>query len=278
MDSPSKSPRIHEEDKMITPEIAKALLNGNIKNRKVRPRVVEAYARDMKNGKWQYTGDAIRLDVDGNLIDGQHRLQASILANAGFYTKLIRGLPTETMLVMDAGAARSHSDHLTVQGHKYGRDKVAALRMFILVDEHYTSNRSMTATRAYTTSEILKMLDLFPEIEEDIKLCKAAYSSTRLNASAMMGFMCLARYNGQGEEAREFIERLNSGANLAEDDPILVLRQNVWRLRESRAMAVEYLALLIRVYNKSVRGETLTRLPNNHKNINPFPKLIGAKS
>lgn len=276
MDTPSKSPRIHEEDKLITPDIAKALLNGNIKNRKVRPRVVEAYARDMKNGKWQYTGDAIRLDADGNLIDGQHRLQASILSDSGFYTKVIRGLPKETMLVMDAGAARSHSDHLTVQGHKYGRDKVTALRMFILVDEHYTTNRSITATRAYTTSEILKMMDLFPELEEDIKLCKAAYASTRLNASAMMGFMCLARYNGQGEDAREFIERLLSGANLAEDDPILVLRQNIWRLREARATAVEYLALLIKIYNKSVRGETLTRLPTNHKKINPFPKLINT--
>jgi hypothetical protein len=51
--------------------MAQTWLEKNVPhNRGVRPSVVAAYARDMLAGKWYISGDPIRFDVKGNLIDG----------------------------------------------------------------------------------------------------------------------------------------------------------------------------------------------------------------
>ena len=61
----------------VSPELANHLLNNHYRqNRKVKKRVVEKYARDMKAGNWLFTGESIGIDVEGKILDGQHRLMA----------------------------------------------------------------------------------------------------------------------------------------------------------------------------------------------------------
>lgn len=266
-----------EENRVVSPDEAKAILSKNPVNRKIKARIVEAYARDMSKGKWLYTGDAIRIDNEGNLIDGQHRLQAAIMSNSGFYTKVITGLPRETMLQIDAGAKRNHADQLSINGIKYPQEKVAALRLFIMADENYRHNKSVTATRAYTNSEIMDMLDIFPDIEEDVRIAYDCYRSTGMNRTALCTFLLLARYHSEMtyDSAVHFAKCLTTGANLAEGDPILALRSGVIKLRDARTQAPEYLALLIKIFNKHVRQEKITRLPSV-KILNPFPKIAGT--
>lgn len=43
----------------ITPECAKAYLSLNLKNRPIKKDRVDAYARDMLNGKWDMTHQGI---------------------------------------------------------------------------------------------------------------------------------------------------------------------------------------------------------------------------
>ena len=65
----------------ITPGDAEQMLESNEANRNMRARVVSAYARDMETDRWLVTGETIKIGRHGELLDGQHRLQA-IIQNA----------------------------------------------------------------------------------------------------------------------------------------------------------------------------------------------------
>jgi len=66
----------------ITPEMARDMLEHNMKcNRKVNKDVVQRYARIMRSGGWNLTHQGIAFDDKGELIDGQHRLNAIVTAN-----------------------------------------------------------------------------------------------------------------------------------------------------------------------------------------------------
>ncbi len=66
----------------ITPEMAKEMLDRNMKsNRRINHEAVRRYARIMKAGGWNLTHQGIAFDMKGQLVDGQHRLEAIALAN-----------------------------------------------------------------------------------------------------------------------------------------------------------------------------------------------------
>src|SRR5688572_18700986 len=71
--------RIEQVD--MTSALAKQLLAGNAENnRNIRLGKVDQYVRDMLAGHWPITGETIKVDTNGVLIDGQHRLTAVIQA------------------------------------------------------------------------------------------------------------------------------------------------------------------------------------------------------
>lgn len=64
----------------MTPELAAKMLANNVGNRALRKTTVRAYAADMKAGEWRCTHQPIAQNASGQLVDGQHRLSAVILA------------------------------------------------------------------------------------------------------------------------------------------------------------------------------------------------------
>jgi hypothetical protein len=113
---------------MMTPELAKRWLTNNFRNRSIREDVVNAYARDMLSGRWVYTHQGIAFNDRDELIDGQHRLHAVIVANVEVRMMVTFGLPPKieghemtTMDAVDRGATRSVADQLKIQhGLKHG--------------------------------------------------------------------------------------------------------------------------------------------------------------
>lgn len=81
-------------DEVITPAIAKEYLKLNkANNRKMSIKVVEGYAQDMKSGRWELTHQGIAFNEKGELIDGQHRLSAIVMANVPVVMNVTRGVP-----------------------------------------------------------------------------------------------------------------------------------------------------------------------------------------
>lgn len=100
---------------LVTPEMASQLLLQNTGNRTVRANVVSRYSDDMKNGSWGLSHQGIAVDVNGNLIDGQHRLLAVVKSGAAVPMLVTTGLQPEIFEVIDKLSARSDADSLRMR-------------------------------------------------------------------------------------------------------------------------------------------------------------------
>jgi len=97
----------------VTPETAATWLreNANPKNRPVRASDarVQAYAREMKLGRWMVSPlSALGFDTHGMLLNGHHRLHAVQLANVSCRFVVFRNVPTEVNKVVDTEKPRTN--------------------------------------------------------------------------------------------------------------------------------------------------------------------------
>jgi len=100
----------------ITPQMAQNYLASNGPNRLISGEVIEQYAQDMANDRWSITGDAIRFNGNGTLLDGQHRLRACIKSDVPFQTLVVRGVETVSQEMMDIGFKRTLGHVLAIRG------------------------------------------------------------------------------------------------------------------------------------------------------------------
>lgn len=138
----------------VTPQLAQKWLENNPNNRSVRKGRVEVYARDMKAGKWNVTGQGIVLDKDGALLDGQHRLQAVIEANVSVDMLVISDM--ERVSTYDAGMSRSALDQINLKRNVKSEVGVYSTIGISIVRSYYglVLYNSLSSTGYFSVSEI----------------------------------------------------------------------------------------------------------------------------
>jgi len=103
----------------ISPKFAAKIIKKlNIFNRDLRPNTQKSrlIAQSIEDGNF-YTS-TIQFDTNGNLIDGQHRLNAVSMQNRKVKFNVVFGQPRDCIYVTDTGNARSLNDHLTLKLYK----------------------------------------------------------------------------------------------------------------------------------------------------------------
>lgn len=140
----------------ITPEMAKAYLatsegNPRYSGKKLTADVrVKTYARAMRNGNWELTGEGIAFDKNGHLIDGHNRLTAVVLSEVPVDFLVVRGVETIAKRYIDSGQARSINQRLR---SGYDFSEMLSSRLIIAtykvwLRQHGNKNRSLTDTDA----------------------------------------------------------------------------------------------------------------------------------
>src|SRR4030095_4066006 len=86
------------------------------------PRLVMA----IEMGEWQLTGDSIKLDDEGRVRDGQHRLEAIYRSNTPVQALVVRNVTEAAFDVIDTGKTRNASDVLAIHGHTSTVSKATA--------------------------------------------------------------------------------------------------------------------------------------------------------
>jgi hypothetical protein len=116
----ARQDRVTIRRETITPEIATAWLERNLSNRNLVQSTVDRYARDMRAGRWHYTGDPIQFGISGRLLNGQHRLWACVEAEVAFECAIVRGIVNEEEVVdvLDTGVKRTLASALQIHGEK----------------------------------------------------------------------------------------------------------------------------------------------------------------
>ena len=103
----------------ITPDMAKAMLAKNMKNnRRLNHNTVKRYARIMKAGGWNLTHQGLGFDDMGQLIDGQHRLEAIVMANVPITMMVTYGVQHTDgeAFTIDTGTKRTTQNIMQISG------------------------------------------------------------------------------------------------------------------------------------------------------------------
>lgn len=100
---------------MVDPTLAVSWLAKNAQhNRPIRKTTVADYAQQMRNGAWQLTHQGLAFDVNGVLIDGQHRLAAIVQAGVIVPMMVTVNAPSTSFESLDCGVKRSIADLLAI--------------------------------------------------------------------------------------------------------------------------------------------------------------------
>lgn len=244
---------------LVTPEIATEWLAHNTHNRPARKSAVTAYAADMSNGDWRWTGDPIRRTADGTILDGQHRLMAIVESGVTLPFLVLSGLPVEAQENIDAGVPRKFQDVLALRG------EVSATGLAALTRKVHDWNRGVRHLRAggnskATHAQLSRTLEAHPELRDFVRAAGNLTQNWKDMPASLVGLAWWVFAGIDQEDADFFFARLGDGQSLAAGDPIYELRKqlaanrdNVKGERSQRYM----LALTIKAWNAYRRGDKI---------------------
>lgn len=247
----------------IGPKEAKLILSKvNEGNRNIREGRVSSYASQMKSGQWQLTGEPIIYSRTGRLLNGQHRLHASIQAGVPFTTVVVRGVEEETYAVLDSGAPRSIGDAFRASGHK-ASSQMAANTKYVM---HYKTGKGLRDHRVRSSFSRVDVLGFFEENKIMFELANSRGARLQRiglpRAAAEVSTYLLFEVDYDG--ADYFIERLLDGAGLRPTSPILALRNYIIRIMSAStrpADAADFLIpTIISAYNDWAMGVRRQRI------------------
>lgn len=241
----------------VTPDLAEKWLGKNVKNRHISQRVVDKYAKAMAAGEWLLDGESIKFAVNGDLIDGQHRLKAVMESDRSISTFVVRGIPSVAQTVIDTGRARTAGDALGIAGFADSSNLAASARACILYEAGLlgmNSNVSHTATLTFVSGNSMLAFAV-------ARARTISRGSGLRPAIAAMTFYELMKVDD--EAAQEFFDRLADGVSLSSGSPILALRARLRTLKDERtALPPEALvSLVFRTWNAWRAKRSLASLP-----------------
>ena len=218
--------------KEITPALARKYLSKMPVNRNINQDRVYEYSTIIKEGNWMQSGQSVVFDWDGNLLDGQHRLEGCIFAGKIITTVVVEGVDPRSILVIDTGQTRSASQILKMQGESYSNDLSAVTGFMHAFEQHQSKAKYKSRIPIWIRLDIL---DRHPDIRVSVKFMKSCFWVTRHSASTAVscGIHYLASQKHGIEKAGEFMMLLNSGTNLDDDSPVFMLREFLSNLKAS---------------------------------------------
>lgn len=254
----------------VTPALAEKWLKQNTHNRTIRERAVLAYARDMEAGHWAENGEAIKFATDGTLLDGQHRLNAVVLAGVTVRMLVITGLASATQETMDAGSKRRTADAFGLRGETNAAVLSSVTKRVWMWDQgDYRFNGPSP-----TTAEAAALLERRPDLRRSADIAVRTHGSFKCLPQSVTGTAHHLFTRIDGNATVWFFQRLADGAELPAGHPILTLRTRAMTEAAERrgSRADRQMAYLIRTWNAVREGRSLARILQDPDAPMPMPK------
>lgn len=250
------------EQVKVTPKKAEEWLQRNTNNRHLRSDLVERIRRDIIAGHWQDTGDTVKFNKKGDLIDGQHRLGAVVKSGKTVVMHVATGVPDDAKNVIDTGVARTARDVLVLSGHDYRNVAIVAAISRLLLTEPklgFVEEKHRTAT----TSEVLEFVEKHSdEIVVAAALGAKYYKDIGLMPSVIGAFWMTAS-QGDAEGAHEFLTSIAERRTTGAGDPRLAFSKRLSELARERTRISQYayLSMIIRTWNAWKKGMKVQKIP-----------------
>jgi hypothetical protein len=254
----------------VNPIMAREWLETRIpRQRKIKPKRVESYAKMMLCGDWKIPPDCIMF-TKGQLANGQHRLLAIIASNRTLPFVILRTNDETVYQVTDAGCIRNPGDALPAEAEN--KHNMAAMGTLIL---HYLSesiSRMSMSARIVSRPELVRFItENYDELQSVYKICQNGYNKVHVISPVLTGALGFLVHKKYKERVVEFIEKLYEGTS---DKIILNLRNRLLNDRlggHSLSRSYQF-GLLIKGFNAFIigNGPKLFKIVEGED----FPKII----
>lgn len=242
----------------ITPELAKKYLSKMSVNRPCSNRVVNSYADSILKDQWVLNGESIKFDLDGRLVDGQHRLNAVIFANKPMKTLVTYGISVEAFETLDQGKLRTNADIIYIDDNEYASLK-ASVSSNILKYKNNTTRDRKNSKRADVLNCFNKNAG---KINSSIKyITEIKHNNYPVGLQIMVFSHVIFREVNQSK-ADDFIHKLITGEGLSSKEVIYILRERLIknRLSVSKRNTFYQIELIFRAFKYYMSGQDVTNL------------------
>lgn len=241
----------------------KILADQNIRNRDLRESRVTHLAAILDRGEWKLTGDAIVFDLDGVLLNGQHRLAASVAADKPIEVLVLRDIPRENQDVMDDTLSRRLGDALKLRGETDVHKMAAGIGWYarlvyaeITGNAHYANNAMRPSI-----PQLLQLYAENPRLRDACRDCTAVQRALRLRPGPLVAVWYRLTIVDQ-MHTEVFFEQLRTGVDLSEGSPILALRHYCENERDrnrgrQKAPDFKWVAVTFKAWNAWREGRSL---------------------
>lgn len=206
----------------LTPELAHMLLADNPENRKLKATKVQQYATDIREGNWQLNGEAIKVSIEGELNDGQHRCEAVAAAGRSIQTPIVFGCERHSRTTLDQGAARTPGDYLAMEGHA-NSNALGAAAAYVW---QFLNRGALSSQGKFrpTKAQIMETAKRHPGLADSVRFVPTQGSGA-LGGRGFLAFCHFIFACRSEPHANEFILKLIRGNDLKLRDPIHTVRQ-----------------------------------------------------
>lgn len=260
------APAINVEIAMVTPDMAANWLAKGGKNRKLNERRVDALVAAMHRGEWQLTGDSIKLDDDGRIRDGQHRLKAIVKSGVSIQTLVIRGVSEEAFDVMDSGRSRTVGDVVGMHGYVSRNGVAGAVRLLIFMERYQRFAPNVREANQIITAPVtLAYLAKHDDVVSGIRMGDTIRQAGLMGGISVWGALMTLFLRIDAESAYQFQHFLTTGADMSKGHPALLLRNRLLWRREGKTQASligreQTAALVIKAWNAFRKGQQIQQL------------------
>jgi hypothetical protein len=242
---------------------AEILAKRNTKNRSLPKSNVPRFAEIMQQGEWMLNGETVIFDWDGELRDGQTRLNSAVEANVPLDVFVAFGVDPDCFDTIDKGKKRSRSDDLGIAGESNTACLAAVLGVLWLEEQGMVDQIG----RSEPLFPVWEVLDRHPDVRKYCQWVMSKHLGRLL--PPRIGTYCYYRFSQRSQPAADrFFEDLLSGAGLEIGDPVLLLRNRLLdnRVAKAKLVQVEILALVIKAWNHRRKGRSIRCLKWKEEN------------
>jgi hypothetical protein len=268
----------------IFPHEAESILEGQVKNRSLSKATIKRYAQMMSDGAWMLNGETI-VFADGQLINGQHRLNAVIDSKVPLTAIWVEVGNKYAFRTLDQGKKRGNSDVLSIAGYTSTHNLAACLGTIVKIDTDWKLiGNGAGAKVAIPNYEIEEYIKRYPGLENSVKVISKWHKMLKIRRSSLAVLHYLLRRVDGGHEIEgadsslnksdEFLDQVFEGINLHKGSPALALRNAFIRgLSEGRVMEPGYIIKAgIICWNNWLSGKQMKVLRVERESAIPKPK------
>lgn len=242
----------------ITPQKAKAYLEKNNRNRPISQKMVQTYASAMRRGEWELNGETIKFHVDGDLLDGQHRLLAVIQSGCSIESGVAVEVNGDAWNTVDQGHHRTLAQMLARDGEKHATHLATAVRYFRMFCPDLVAYPLAGIKYKLSIKQGLSVLSDTPELRAGVQQM-IEWRADRVYSCGILAGAYVACLKLAGDWSYDFWESVVAGTNLSEGTPQYRLRNRflenkVATEKMNRSTAV---VLIVKAWNHYMDGTVM---------------------